>query len=178
MSSHESDFKQAIADRIKSRLKDINLSRLEFAELSKVQPSIVTRWLSGTHNFTSDTLARIESVLNFKILHTYMESELNLKKTTAHVVVASTDERSSGIAGYYSNYTAAAINTKGVGCYGSDGNVETRTVYTDGDQIYEVKCLGKFKDVSEKERQEMVDRIKAKLTPEEWAFYQQNENQP
>jgi hypothetical protein len=106
-----------------------------------------------------------------------IKDELNLTKTTAHVVVASTDERSSGITGYYSSFTAASINTKGVGWYGSDGEVETRTVYTDGDQIYEVKCLGKFADVSDKERQGMIDRIKSKLTPDEWAFYNQNTKQ-
>jgi hypothetical protein len=91
-------------------------------------------------------------------------------------VIASTDERSSGITGYYSTYTAAAINTKGVGWYGSDGEVEARTVFTDGDHIYEVKRLGKFADICEKERSDMLARIKDKLTPEEWEFYNQNSN--
>lgn len=100
--------------------------------------------------------------------------ELILKETTAYVVVASVDERQSGIKGYYSSMTAASVNTKGVGWYGSDGEVEQRTVYTDGEQIFKVEPLGKFKDIDDEDRAEMLNRIKAKLTPDEWDFYLQN----
>lgn len=172
--SNVNHLKAEIADMIKARLDQLKITKSEFAAMMKTQPSSVTKWLSGDHNFTCDTLHQIQSVLNFKILHTRMNDELNLKKTTAHVVVASTDERSFGIMGYYSSHTAASINTKGVGWYGSDGSVETRTVYTDGDNIYKVESLGKFSDVSEQERKAMIDRIKAKLSPDEWEFYQQN----
>jgi hypothetical protein len=55
-----SDYKKAVADTIKDQLLDLCLSRGEFAIMMKVQPSRVTRWLSGEHNFTLETLCAIE----------------------------------------------------------------------------------------------------------------------
>jgi transcriptional regulator with XRE-family HTH domain len=170
------DKKQLVAEKLKDRLKALNINRQQFADIMKVQPSIVTKWLSGTHNFTIETISKIEQALIYPIIiyKNMDQKELHLKQIQSYAVVASTDERSSGIFGYYSDYNAASINTKGVGWYGSDGNVEAKTVYYDGEQIYEVKPLGKFKDIDENEKKAMIDRIKSKLTPEEWEFYNNN----
>lgn len=45
------------------------LTKKEFAAEMKVMPSVVTRWLSGTHNFTVETLVDIELLLNVKLLN-------------------------------------------------------------------------------------------------------------
>ena len=42
--------------------------------LDMTNQSMITRWLSGTHNFTSDTLTRIGFVLDIKLLDTDIES--------------------------------------------------------------------------------------------------------
>ena len=39
------------------------LSRKQLAHALEKQPSEITKWLSGTHNFTSDTLFDLERVL-------------------------------------------------------------------------------------------------------------------
>lgn len=36
--------------------------------VNKDNPSIVTKWLSGTHNFTIDTLVELEDALNINLL--------------------------------------------------------------------------------------------------------------
>ena len=56
-----------ISDRIKQSLIHHKLKKSDLAKLMNVQPSIITRWLSGNHNFTIDTLFKIESVLDIKI---------------------------------------------------------------------------------------------------------------
>lgn len=55
-----------IADTLKS--KGWNNKRLLKA-IGKDNPSIVTKWLSGTHNFTIDTLVELEGALNIQLLN-------------------------------------------------------------------------------------------------------------
>ncbi len=43
-------------------------NKKQFAEKMKVALSVVSRWLSGTHNFESDTLFDIESILGIEII--------------------------------------------------------------------------------------------------------------
>lgn len=58
-----------LANVIESKMKERGMSRIEFAEAMKVQPSTVTKWLKGGHNFTIETLFNIENVLQFAILN-------------------------------------------------------------------------------------------------------------
>lgn len=44
-------------------------SKLEFAAKMGKTPSAISKWLSGTHNFTSDTISDIEEVLGVKIFN-------------------------------------------------------------------------------------------------------------
>lgn len=52
-----------IADRIQYRLNALRISRKEFAEIMGAPPSSVTKWLSGDHNFTIQTLQQIQRAL-------------------------------------------------------------------------------------------------------------------
>lgn len=72
----ESDYQASSADlkamllshKIWDAVHEQRLSKTSFANLMGVQPSIVTRWLSGKHNFTIETLFEIEERLNVKLL--------------------------------------------------------------------------------------------------------------
>lgn len=55
--------KMAIAARIADALDAKGWSKSEFAARMNQLPSVVTRWLSGTQNFTIDTLSDIEEML-------------------------------------------------------------------------------------------------------------------
>lgn len=73
---NEIDLKEAariekrmlLAQKISEALESKHLLKGEFAKIMGVQPSVITKWLSGTHNFTSDTLSDIEEVLDIDLL--------------------------------------------------------------------------------------------------------------
>ncbi len=44
------------------------MAKKQFAQKVGRKPSEVSKWLSGTHNFTLDTLTDIEQVLNIKLI--------------------------------------------------------------------------------------------------------------
>ena len=57
-----------LSARISSALKAKGWSKGRLATELKKNPSIISRWLSGTHNFTSDTLSDIQKVLGIQLL--------------------------------------------------------------------------------------------------------------
>lgn len=57
-----------LAARIEQSLIEKGLSKKDFASLLNVQPSVVTKWLSGSHNFTIDTLFDIEKCLGVQLI--------------------------------------------------------------------------------------------------------------
>ena len=56
-------IKMRLAAKIFAAMQRQNMSKSAFAESLNVTPSLVTKWLSGQHNFTVDTLVKIEQVL-------------------------------------------------------------------------------------------------------------------
>lgn len=60
---------QLLTSRIIDGMKANNLNKGQFASKMNVQPSIITRWLSGHHNFTIETLIKIEQNLSIKLLN-------------------------------------------------------------------------------------------------------------
>ncbi len=58
----------AIAARIDSLLEQKDWSGADLARTLDKSPSEISRWLSGTHNFTLETLAKLEAVLGEPIL--------------------------------------------------------------------------------------------------------------
>jgi len=57
-----------LAAKIDDAMKAKGWKKGDLAREMNKQPSIITRWLSGTHNFESDTLFDIERVLNIGLV--------------------------------------------------------------------------------------------------------------
>lgn len=55
--------RKRIAEEIGDALNELGLTKKEFAARMHRQPSEVTRWMSGNHNFTSDLLEEMSIVL-------------------------------------------------------------------------------------------------------------------
>ena len=63
------DRKMRIAAIIDDAIKSKGWGRKQFAERMNKKPSEISKWLSGTHNFTIDTLIDIEQMLEIKLLN-------------------------------------------------------------------------------------------------------------
>lgn len=101
------------------------------------------------------------------------KDSITLKIVTAFVVSGSTNEWGNDeVKGYYKDQEAAAIKAKNCGWYGSPGSVTNKQMLQDGaGNLYSFESVGKYTDIETAEHQKMLDNIKAKLTPEEWEFY-------
>ena len=58
----------AIAAKIRRRLKMLDISNAKFAEMLGTHSPVVSKWLSGKHNFELKTLVDIERALDITII--------------------------------------------------------------------------------------------------------------
>jgi ribosome-binding protein aMBF1 (putative translation factor) len=70
------DARRAIADIIEKAMKTSGVSKIELAKRMDKQPSVISKWLSGTHNFTIDTIVEIEEDLHLNILRRKYEETI------------------------------------------------------------------------------------------------------
>lgn len=78
------DKKQQIANALKQIIENRGLNRQELAELMGNQPSCITKWLSGKHNFTIETLFEIEKQLNCSLITVSKPPVPTVFKTTVY----------------------------------------------------------------------------------------------
>lgn len=65
----KTDAKMLLAARIDDAMKAKGWRNIDLMKaMGKKNPSEVTRWLSGTHNFTTETLVELQQVLGIKLL--------------------------------------------------------------------------------------------------------------
>jgi antitoxin component HigA of HigAB toxin-antitoxin module len=64
----ETDLSFEISDRIYALMTEKGLSKREFADAIGKRPSEITKWLSGQHNFTIATLAKLSSFFKQPII--------------------------------------------------------------------------------------------------------------
>lgn len=90
LSSEESEKiknRMVLAAKIEDKMKNLGIKKSVFAKLIGKQPSVITKWFSGTHNFTVDTLWDIERVLEMKLVN--LEEEKTESKTVLKTTVTS-----------------------------------------------------------------------------------------
>lgn len=66
-----------LAVKIADVLEKSKLKKKDLAKLLDKSPSEISKWLSGDHNFTIDTLSEIGSVLGVNLLQDDFTAELN-----------------------------------------------------------------------------------------------------
>ena len=64
----EFDLSFGIAERISEILKAKGLTQKDFARLLNKRDTEISKWLTGRHNFTTQTIARIETALGSKLI--------------------------------------------------------------------------------------------------------------
>lgn len=73
----------AISERILDILEYRGISQAELARMMGKSESEISKWMSGVHNFTSETIAKIEVALDEEILMTaqgYRHKPANVRK--------------------------------------------------------------------------------------------------
>ncbi len=89
--------KMLLAARIADAVKKKYRHRNDFAAAIGKKPSEITKWLSGTHNFTAETLFEIERVLEIQLLTLepkpasyvtyYVSLKANAERTGSYYIV-------------------------------------------------------------------------------------------
>ena len=69
-----------LAVAIDDAMKANNISKTELAKLTEQNNSVITKWLSGTQNFTTDTLDQIGKVLKINLLVDYNSKSVTIEK--------------------------------------------------------------------------------------------------
>lgn len=80
------DRKMRIASIIDDAMKAKGVGKEQFADKVGRKPSEITKWLSGTHNFTIETIADIERVLGVRILNLYITDKFETN-TNGNVLI-------------------------------------------------------------------------------------------
>lgn len=65
----------AIANKIHELLLQRDLKPADLARLLDKKPSEISKWLTGTHTFTTKTITKIETVLGEDIIHIEAQKE-------------------------------------------------------------------------------------------------------
>lgn len=82
-----------IANRIYDLIKKKGMTQREFAALMRKRESEVSRWLSGTRGFTTNTLAKISAVLGEPVVKVPEASEQSMVSYSAFLYVCPADAR-------------------------------------------------------------------------------------
>lgn len=78
----QTDYKMKLAAKIYKAMKALGMTQTQFAESMDKPVSLISRWLSGTHNFTVGTLIDIQRVLGISLLDVETrksQAEVNFK---------------------------------------------------------------------------------------------------
>ena len=74
----QTNTKTTLAARLDDLITARGWGKGEFAEKLDKNPSEITKWLSGTQNFTIDTLAEIAAVLNMPVAELFAPKQIQV----------------------------------------------------------------------------------------------------
>jgi transcriptional regulator with XRE-family HTH domain len=77
------DYRMKLASKIYDGMKNKGWNQTRFAEEMSKKVSVISRWLSGTHNFETDTLFDIQQKLGISLLDIQKEEKSNSITITA-----------------------------------------------------------------------------------------------
>ena len=101
--------KLIIAARIAHALEMQDLKKGKLAELLERNASEVSKWTSGSHNFTVDTLSDIEEVLNINLLNISLPAEKKMPEMICTLKLEVTSESSDKVS---ADKNAVALTAK------------------------------------------------------------------
>ena len=88
----EIDLSFAVADRIDALLKRKGMTQKELARLTHTSEAAVSKWLSGTHNFTFSTIGKISAALGATIINVPTSTYSVMDETAPTMVAEDVEE--------------------------------------------------------------------------------------
>ena len=107
----QASIKMTLAARIDDLISARGFGKSEFSEKVNKNPSEITKWLSGTQNFTIDTLVEIAMALNISVVELFAPKQLQIVNKV-HIVLNVKQEQP-----VISYYTPLEDVKSGVGSY-------------------------------------------------------------
>lgn len=112
LEQQHTDYKMKLAAKIYMAMKSNNMTQTQFAELMNKPVSLISRWMSGTHNFTVDTLVDIQHVLGISLLDvnsSNLHAQINFK---LNILSPITDWTPDELNQYISDMGGIAVSEK------------------------------------------------------------------
>ena len=81
-----------LAAKIEEAMKRCGYNQTQFAHLMKKSTTVISEWLSGDRNFTTDTLMDIEDALGIRIIDTSIMIAVNAGTEISLQISANTEE--------------------------------------------------------------------------------------
>ncbi|MDD2200265.1 MAG: helix-turn-helix transcriptional regulator [Bacteroidales bacterium] len=115
-----------LAAKIEDAMKAKGLNKSQFAELMGQNNSVITKWLSGTHNFTTDTLSDIESKLSVKLINIdiaencqseIFKAEITISVDTTNMDKTQPPTHANPLSHYYNTQINEHINNNNLSNY-------------------------------------------------------------
>jgi len=107
--------KVLIAEKISQRLFELGISKIEFAKLLGTSPAYITKLLSGTSNFTLNTMYDISKVLDLNLEISFqgkksrVESRITVKQDNVQNVSAIINKNIEGQVNLSASYHGARL---------------------------------------------------------------------
>ena len=111
------EYRMLLAAKIDKAIKAKGWKKKDLAEATKKSRSTITQWLSGAHNFTSDTLWELGKILDINLLNIYDTKQTEQVKVY-HINISSEIKQTSEYAnnqwlnGYSDLYNTDKLKTQ------------------------------------------------------------------
>ena len=79
----QTERKMLLAIKIADAIENKGYSKSKFAKKINKNNSEISKWISGTHNFTFDTLIMLEIERNIKLINSEIETKRKRKSKVA-----------------------------------------------------------------------------------------------
>jgi len=73
----KTEFRMLLASKIEDAIAFKYGTKINYAAVIDQEPSVISKWVSGAHNFTTDTLLDIQRTLDIKVFHDSINYELS-----------------------------------------------------------------------------------------------------
>lgn len=107
----KTESKMRLAVKIADAIKAKGYGKTEFAKKIKKNNSEISKWLSGTHNFTHDTLILLQNELEIILVNSEINKKVEIKNIHIVVKTTNTPKNNFNVSGIFNFKKPDYVNT-------------------------------------------------------------------